>query len=45
MSREDGATATEYAIIITLVAAVILATIFVIGGQLSDFFRGAAAIF
>jgi len=43
--REDGATATEYAIIITLIAGVILAVIFIIGGQMSGFFQAAAEVF
>jgi len=43
--REDGATATEYAIIITLIAGVILTVIFVIGGQMSGFFQAAAEVF
>jgi len=45
LARSDGATATEYVIVITLIAGVIIAVVFVIGGQLSGFFEVAANVF
>lgn len=45
LARAEGATATEYAILITLIAGAIIAIVFVLGGQLSGFFEVAAAVF
>jgi len=45
LAGPDGATATEYVIVITLIAGVIIAVVFVIGGQLSGFFEVAANVF
>lgn len=42
---EHGAVATEYVIMITLIAGVIIAVVFIIGGRLEGFFRAAAEIF
>jgi len=45
LTRTDGATATEYVILITLIAVVIIGVVFAIGGQLSGFFEAAAGAF
>jgi pilus assembly protein Flp/PilA len=40
---ERGATATEYAIVASMIAVVIVAAVALIGPPLSDFFNAAAA--
>lgn len=42
---DEGATATEYVILITLVAGVIIAIVSLIGAQLGGFFERIAAVF
>lgn len=44
-ARDSGATAAEYVLIITLIAAVLIAAVYLIGDQLADFFEGVAAAF
>lgn len=45
LTDDTGATATEYAILITLIAAAILAIVFGVGGQIAAFFQEAAESF
>ncbi|QIM21417.1 Flp family type IVb pilin [Phycicoccus sp. HDW14] len=40
--REHGATAVEYALMMALIALVIIASVFILGRNLSTFFRDAA---
>jgi pilus assembly protein Flp/PilA len=40
--HERGATAVEYALMVALIALVIIASVFILGRNLSTFFRDAA---
>ena len=42
LHRERGATAVEYALMVALIALVIIASVFILGRNLSTFFRDAA---
>ena len=39
MQREKGATAVEYGLMVGLIAAVIIATVIILGGQLNTLFE------
>jgi pilus assembly protein Flp/PilA len=39
--RDDGATAVEYGLLVALIAVVIAATVFLLGGALNDRFTDA----
>lgn len=43
-THEDGATAVEYALMVTLIAMVIIASVTLIGIQLTSLFADAAAL-
>jgi len=43
--REKGATAVEYALIVTLIAAVIVATVAALGGGLNTIYQNIANAF
>lgn len=43
--RQDGATAVEYAIMVALIAAVIIAAVFSLGGKTNDSFACIASEF
>ncbi|MGA8979467.1 MAG: Flp family type IVb pilin [Pedococcus sp.] len=42
MSRERGATAVEYGLMVALIAIVIIAAVVLLGGNLSTLFKKAA---
>lgn len=44
-AHDSGATAAEYVLIVTLIAVVLIAAVYLIGDQLADFFEGVAAAF
>ena len=44
-SKEEGGTAVEYALIASLIAAVIGLTVSAIGGKVFNMFQAAAAMF
>jgi pilus assembly protein Flp/PilA len=41
-TQDDGATAVEYGIMVALIAIVIIAAVFALGGTLSDNFQNVA---
>jgi len=43
--REQGATAVEYGMIVALIAAVVIATVTVLGGQVADAFNSVVGHF
>ena len=43
LRREDGATAVEYGLLVALIAAVIVAVVAVLGGQISEAFGSIVA--
>jgi pilus assembly protein Flp/PilA len=44
-SGERGASAVEYAVLVALIAAVVVGTVTVLGGQVSDLFASLIGLF